>query len=88
MNWTYVGLLAGFLTTVGFLPQVIKSYRLKSAKDVSLRQPLLLLAGMSLWLAYGIHLEDWAIILANIISIILNIIIVALKISYDYKNAG
>jgi MtN3 and saliva related transmembrane protein len=86
MNWAYIGFLAGILTTIGFLPQVIKSYRSKSAKDVSLRQPLLLLAGMSMWLVYGIHLQDWAIILANIVSIALNICIVVLKISYDYRK--
>jgi MtN3 and saliva related transmembrane protein len=86
MNWTYLGFLAGILTTIGFLPQVIKSYKSKSAKDVSLRQPLLLLAGMLLWLVYGIHLQDWAIMLANTVSIALNICIVILKISYDYRK--
>ena len=86
MNWSYVGFIAGILTTVGFLPQVIKSYRSKSARDVSLRQPLLLLTGMSLWLAYGFHLKDWAIIIANVVSILLNIVIVILKIRYDYRK--
>ena len=86
MNWSYVGFIAGILTTVGFLPQVIKSYRSKSARDVSLRQPVLLLAGMSLWLAYGFHLKDWAIIIANVVSILWNIVIVILKIRYDYRK--
>lgn len=86
MTWSVVGFIAGFLTTIGFLPQAIKSYRTKRLDDVSLRQPVVLLFGMLLWLAYGIHLHNWAIILANVFSILLNGFIIILKIKYDSKR--
>ncbi|MCG7840874.1 MAG: SemiSWEET transporter [Methanomassiliicoccales archaeon] len=74
-----VGLTAGFITTIGFVPQIIKGYRTGSMKDVSLVMPIILMAGMSLWLAYGIILQDLPIILWNSVAIVLNGVIVVLK---------
>jgi len=78
----YLGFIGGILTTAGFIPQVIKSYRTKSVDDVSLVQPTVLLCGMTFWLAYGIYRNDYAIILANFFSIVFNWALVGLKIKY------
>jgi MtN3 and saliva related transmembrane protein len=49
----YVGLVASTLATLAFLPQVVKTWRSRSAKDFSLLTLLLLEAGVSLWIFYG-----------------------------------
>jgi MtN3 and saliva related transmembrane protein len=74
-----VGLTAGFITTIGFVPQIIKGYRTGSMKDVSLTMPIILMAGMSLWLSYGLIIQDLPIILWNSVAIVLNGAIVVLK---------
>jgi len=55
MFWATIGLSAATLTMFAFIPQVIKVFRNKSAKDVSLMTLLQLSFGVSLWIAYGIH---------------------------------
>ena len=82
-NIEIVGMLAAFLTTSAFLPQVYKAYRNKSAKDVSLTMYLVLLVGLLLWLYYGWHIESMAIIMANSVTAILVIFILVLKIVYE-----
>ena len=77
-----VGVLAGFLTTVGFLPQIMKGYRTKRMEDVSLLMPLVLGSGMLLWLLYGISLENLPIVLWNAIAFSMNMVVVGLKVRY------
>lgn len=79
---TIVGLSAGLVTTLGYFPQVIRCYRTKSAADISLYMPCLLIFGISLWLAYGFLLHSWPIILANIFSLFANFFLLLLKIKY------
>lgn len=86
MNVTWLGFLAGLLTTAGFVPQLWKSYRTKKVEDVSLVQPLILLTGMSLWLTYGILLGDPAIIAANAVSMTLNLALIVIKIKHHNVN--
>lgn len=78
-----MGFAAGILTTVGFIPQVVRSYRTKKVHDVSLVQPMILLAGMTLWLAYGLHLGNAAIVFTNIVSLVLNGFLIVLKLKYE-----
>ncbi|MBL1211339.1 SemiSWEET transporter, partial [Geminocystis sp. GBBB08] len=54
---TIIGLIAGFLTTISFLPQVIKTWRSKSAQDISLGMFLSFCLGVLFWLIYGILLK-------------------------------
>lgn len=77
---TVIGLMAGFITTMGFVPQVIKGYRSGRMDDVSLTMPMVLMLGMGLWLVYGIFLGDLPIILWNGVSIALNAAMVFLKL--------
>lgn len=77
-----VGLVAATLTTSAFVPQVFKTYRNKSTKDVSLTMYLVLLAGTILWLIYGINIQSSAVILANGVTSLLVILILLLKLKY------
>ena len=66
-----VGMAAGALTTISFLPQVIKTYRSRSSKDLSLGMLLLFAFGLFLWTVYGIILMKPAIIIANVLTLLL-----------------
>jgi MtN3 and saliva related transmembrane protein len=82
-QWTVLGLFAGLMTTIGFVPQIIKSYRSKSMRDVSLVMPILLAVGMLFWLIYGIWLDSLPLVLWNAIALILNLIIIGLILRYN-----
>lgn len=85
-DWLPLGLVAGFLTTLGFVPQIIKSLRTRRMDEVSLLMPLLLAAGLFLWLLYGVVKEDPPIIIWNTISLALNLTLVGLKVHYGRKH--
>jgi MtN3 and saliva related transmembrane protein len=78
-----VGLLAATLTTVAFLPQMIKVWQTKSANDVSYAMLITFIIGVFLWLIYGILRQDIAVILANALTLIFNLTILWLKIKYE-----
>jgi MtN3 and saliva related transmembrane protein len=77
---TIIGLLAAAGTTSSFIPQVVKTLRSKETKDISLLMYVILCAGISLWLVYGLFLMDWPLILANTITLILAAPIMVMKI--------
>lgn len=79
---TVLGLIAGTLTTIAFIPQLMKTWRSRSAKDVSFIMLVVFSTGVFLWLIYGIYLQALPIILANALTLIFNLIIVCLKIRY------
>lgn len=79
---TIIGLMAGTLTTISFFPQVIKTWRSKSAKDISLTMFLSFCFGVLLWLIYGILLKDIPIIISNAITLILAGAILFFKLTY------
>jgi MtN3 and saliva related transmembrane protein len=86
MNFiTLLGLFAAILTTISFLPQMLKIWRSKSAKDVSLIMLITFMSGLFLWLIYGIILGAWPIILANGVTLGFNFIILWLKIRYRQR---
>jgi MtN3 and saliva related transmembrane protein len=80
---TLLGVLAGILTTISFVPQLLKTWRTKSAKDMSLPMLMSFCAGVFLWLVYGILIQSIPVILANLITLILALIILGLKLKYD-----
>lgn len=83
MEWvTILGYCAAFTSTVGFLPQTIKAFKTKHTKDISLWMYVILIAGLILWLLYGIFSLNWPIIIANIITLLLIIPVLILKILY------
>lgn len=78
-----IGLLAGFLTTIPFIPQVIKTWRSRSAKDLSLGMFLLFWSGILLWLIYGVIIENTPIIIANGFTLALASIILIFKFRFN-----
>jgi MtN3 and saliva related transmembrane protein len=80
---TTLGLVAGVLTTLAYLPQVIKTWKSKSAQDLSWSMLIVLCIGIVLWLVYGFSIQDIPIIAANVVTLILASIILALKIRYQ-----
>ena len=77
-----VGYLAGTLTTISFVPQVIRTWNLKETKDFSLAMLLLFAAGMLLWTLYGVWINSFPIIAANIITFGLILFLLWMKIKY------
>ena len=77
-----IGLLAGLLTTVSSLPQLFKIIRTKKTRDISLGMFLIYFCGLVLWLAYGLLISSLPIIVANIVSILIVSVIIALKLKY------
>ncbi len=80
---TILGFIAASLTTFGYIPQIIKGYKTKHLKDVSLMMFVLLTFGMFLWLIYGIFRKDIVIITANIVGVVFGAIILCLKWYYE-----
>jgi MtN3 and saliva related transmembrane protein len=78
-----LGMVAGILTTISFLPQVFKIYKTKSAKDISLEMFILFSVGIFLWLIYGFCIASLPVILSNFVTLILASIILFFK--YKYK---
>lgn len=82
--WTIIGVSAASLTMFAFIPQIVKVLNTKSAKDVSLTTLIQLSLGVTLWIAYGIHLKDTIIIIAN--SITLTSLIILLCLYFNYRR--
>ena len=80
------GFLAALLTTIAFLPQVYKTWGTKSADDVSLTMLILFITGLICWIIYGLNIGSIPIVLANVITFILNFSILILKITYTKKS--
>jgi MtN3 and saliva related transmembrane protein len=81
--YTVIGLIAGFCTTVAFLPQVLKTWKSGSARDLSLGMYSILCTGVILWLIYGIILNDLPIILTNIATLSLALSILYFKLRFN-----
>lgn len=80
---TILGLIAATLTTAAFLPQVLKTWQSKSAKDISLGMLISFSIGVFLWLVYGILIQSLPVILANAITLVLSSANLALKLKYE-----
>lgn len=77
-----LGYAAGTLATIAFLPQVIKAWKTKSTKDISLGMFSLFCTGAFLWLIYGILLKAAPIIIANSVTFTLAMIILIAKLKF------
>ena len=81
-----LGLVAGTITSITFLPQVIQIWKTKSAKDLSLGMLALLIFGVSLWLIYGIIARDIAIIYTNSMVLLMSFIMLFFKLRFSNKD--
>lgn len=77
-----IGLIAAFITTASFLPQVFKTYKTKDTSGLSLTMYIAFFIGIVLWLIYGIHLNSLAMILANSVTAVLSFYLVMMKLKY------
>ena len=78
-----LGYVAGAITALTFLPQVIKTWREKSAKDISLLMFLIAAANEILWIVYGVLKSDWVIILTNAVVLAMSLTMIILKFRYN-----
>ncbi len=77
-----VGTVAACLTTIAFVPQVIKIWRAKSARDISLPMYVCFTAGVVCWLAYGVLIVSTPIIAANLVTLILAGAVIVMKVRW------
>lgn len=77
-----LGLAAGTITSITFLPQVIRIWKTRSVKDISMLMMVLLVLGTSCWLTYGLLMKDTAIIYTNIMVMAMSLIMFYFKIKY------
>ena len=86
VNIEFFGYFAAILTTAAFLPQLIKTLKTKKADDVSLVTLIMFISGVGSWIIYGYKISSFPILLANIITFILNFLILISKIYYTKKD--
>jgi MtN3 and saliva related transmembrane protein len=78
-----VGYIAGTLTTLSFVPQVIRAWKLKETRDLSLAMLILFALGVLLWTLYGVWTGSFPIIAANIVTFVLILVLLWMKIRYQ-----
>ena len=86
MNVDIFGYFAAILTTVAFLPQLIKTLITKKADDVSLTTLILFIIGVFSWIIYGYKISSTPILIANLITLILNLLILISKIYFSKQT--
>ena len=84
MNWiNVIGYTAGVLTAITFLPQVIKTWKMKAAGELSFLMIILVASSVTMWIIYGFLLNNNVIIVTNIVVLILSLILVYFKLNYN-----
>ncbi|MFH2048791.1 MAG: SemiSWEET transporter [bacterium] len=81
-NTTLLGLAAGLLTTVAFIPQLVKVIKSRSTKDISLLMYVVISTGILLWLIYGLCIGSVPVIAANAVTLLIAVAILILKIRF------
>ncbi len=77
-----VGIVAGIFTSTSLMPQLIKTFKTKTAEEISLVMLITLMLGIGLWIYYGILRKDLPIIITNGFSFMLNVILIVLRVKY------
>jgi MtN3 and saliva related transmembrane protein len=77
-----VGYAAGLLATIAFVPQVVKTFKERSARDISLGMYVLFCAGVSLWLLYGLLIGSWPVVVSNFVTLVLSGAVLAMKLRH------
>ena len=83
MNVEIFGYSAAILTTVAFLPQLIKTLKTKKADDVSLTTLIMFIIGVLSWIIYGYKISSTPILVANLITLVLNLLILISKLYFS-----
>jgi MtN3 and saliva related transmembrane protein len=79
-----LGLAAGTFTTAAFIPQVVKTWKSRSAKDLSLGMFSIFCTGVLLWLTYGLLIMDVPVIVANMVTLVLASFLLVLKLKWKH----
>ncbi len=79
---TLIGLVAAALTTTSLVPQLIKSWKMKETRDISLLMYLILGTGVFLWMVYGFFLRNLPLVAANSVSFLFILVILYFKVKY------
>lgn len=79
---TITGYIAGTLTTISFVPQVARAWKMKETRDISLTMLILFAAGIFLWTLYGYWTNSPPVIAANLATFVLILALLALKVRY------
>ena len=82
MNNDVFGFIAALLTTIAFFPQLLRTYKTKSAEDVSIVMLLMFIVGLLFWIIYAVKVSSLPVLIANIVTLILNTSILILKLNY------
>lgn len=77
-----IGSLAACLTTLSFVPQAWLTFKTRDVSGVSLLMYSVFTVGVALWLAYGLLLRSWPMVIANAITLLLALMILAMKLVY------
>jgi MtN3 and saliva related transmembrane protein len=78
----FLGYLAGTLTVVSFLPQVLRAWKSRQTRDLSMGMYAILITASTLWTIYGFIIHDTAVILTNVLMVALNLAIVTAKVRF------
>jgi MtN3 and saliva related transmembrane protein len=79
---TIVGLVAAFCTTAAFVPQVVRTWKSRSTKDISLGMFVFYALGIFAWLVYGVLIGDLPLIASNGVTFVLSVIMLGFKLRY------
>jgi MtN3 and saliva related transmembrane protein len=79
---TTIGFIAAILTTISFVPQIVKVWRTRRTHDISVGMYSLFTLGVGLWLVYGIRIESWPVIVANLVTLLLAASILGMKLRF------
>ena len=82
MSGEWLGYFAAILTTVAFVPQALKTLRSRDTRSISLWMYVVFTVGLCFWLAYGIVLGSWPMLLSNVVTLALALVILALKLRH------
>ena len=82
---TTIGVLAAICSTFAFLPQVLKTWQTRRAEDISVLMYLVIVVGASLWLIYGIRLQQWPIIVSNIVTLLCSFSVLGMTLTYKVR---
>jgi MtN3 and saliva related transmembrane protein len=82
MNPEWLGYIAALLTSSSFIPQAVMTIRSRNTQGISLAMYVIFTVGVALWLAYGVYLDSWPMILANTVTLGLAATVLGLKLRY------
>lgn len=77
-----LGYVAGAITVASFLPQVVRAWRTKRTRDLSLGTFALLITAGTLWMVYGVLTRDWPVVATNGGMVLLNLALATAKVRY------